>query len=481
MKGKNNLFKILGMFLLVVIALTWLLKGATFNEGTITLAETLQPVGLWGVFSYLWDYSYFIVAGVFFLVVGGFYGVLNKTNVYQQMLMKIAKKFKGKETVFMILTIVFFALLSAITGATVVMYVIIPLFVSILLMLNYDRLTALAATVGATLVGLVAGLLGETNAAVYLKTTNLLTATNNSIFDMKDFGSFAIYRLLVLVLGVIALVYFLMKYADDNKLPKKAVNKEYDDMFLVKEEKTSKPAWPMVVVFGLVVLISFLSTYAWDVIGVNFFTEITQKIMAWKLNGFPLLQNIIGNIGAFGLWSLRDLMLIMIIASVILILVYKIKWTEAFKVFADSALKMVPVVLLIWMISTILLITFSHPFYLNITDWLLGMSKNFNAVVVAISSIINSALLTEGFYTAQFTLPAMVGVYGAKSADMIALTSQLFNGLTMFVVPTSTTLIVGLYYLEIPFVEWLKFIWKYLVMLLVIIAVVLVLMNANVF
>ena len=481
MKGKNNLFKILGMFLLVVIALTWLLKGATFNEGTISVAETLQPVGIWGVFSYLWDYSYFIVAGVFFLVVSGFYGILNKTNVYQKMLMKVAKYFKGKETTFMIITVVFFALLSALTGATVVMYIIIPLFVSILLTLNYDKLVALSATVGATLVGLVAGLFGETNAAVYLKTTNLLSGANADIFAMKDFGSFAIYRILVLVLGIIALVYFLMKYADDNKLPKKAVNKDYEDLFLVKEEKTTRPAWPMLVIFGLVVLISFLATYAWDVIGVTFFTEITKNIMEWELNGFPLLQNIIGNIGAFGLWSLRDLMIIMVIASVILVLVYKIKWTEAFSAFGKSALKMVPAVLLIWIISTILLIAFSHPFYLTITDWLLGMSKGFNVVIVALSSVINSALLTEGFYTAQFTLPALVGTYGAKSAEMIALTSQLFSGLAMFVVPTSTTLIVGLYYLEIPFVEWLKFIWKYLVMLLVIIAVVLILMNANVF
>ncbi len=115
------------------------------------------------------------------------------------------------------------------------------------------------------------------------------------------------------------------------------------------------------------------------------------------------------------------------------------------------------------------------------TDWLVGLTKGFNGVIVAVVAVVNTVLFSEGLYSSQFTLPALLAVYGKEHATMLALIGQVFSGITMLVAPTSAMLVVGLYYLNIPFVDWLKFIWKYLLVLVAIAAVVLLLAGYKVF
>ena len=47
---------------------------------------------------------------------------------------------------------------------------------------------------------------------------------------------------------------------------------------------------------------------------------------------------------------------------------------------------------------------------------------------------------------------------------------SLYN-FTMILAPTSVGLVIGLYYLDIPYNKWFKFIWKTLLALFVIIVV----------
>ena len=64
----------------------------------------------------------------------------------------------------------------------------------------------------------------------------------------------------------------------------------------------------------------------------------------------------------------------------------------------------------------------------------------------------------------------------AEFYQIIGLISRTMYGLVMFIAPTSLLLVGGLTYLNISYKEWLKYIWKYLIQVLVIALLVMVIM-----
>ena len=98
-----------------MMLLTWILPAAYYS-GTYVDQGRVQ-MGLFDLFSYpMTSISYFGYIAAFVLVVGGFYGVLNKIGAYRTMLDKLVAKFKGKEVVVLSIIMVLIALLTSICG-----------------------------------------------------------------------------------------------------------------------------------------------------------------------------------------------------------------------------------------------------------------------------------------------------------------------------------------------------------------------------
>lgn len=466
MKENNKIFKILGIVLLVVIALTWLIPGAQFDGKAITVGDTVSPAGLWNVLAYLMDFSFFMLSGLFLLVVAGFYGVMNKTDVYQNVVRKIAKFMKGKELVFIAFSILFFGGITAVTGLILPLFVLVPFFISIILVMNFDKLTAISATVLASVIGLIGGLFGYNNAYAFLQNVGIENVYTNILG-----------RGLVLALGLIALFGYIVYHAKVNKLPKKTALKENEDLFLVKESKTKQKAWPLIVI-GLVVslIVIVAPTPSWDILGYKGFGEFYNKMIEFKVNGYPLFANLLGNgsIQAFGSWTVNDLIILLVIASLVVALIYKVKLSEALVAFTEAAKKMVPAMLIVWLIYLIVIIAAKHPFYVTSVDYLFSIVKSFNIGTIALASTVSGALFAEGMYAAQFTLPAANLAYSSQAA-LMAVTSQMFSALSLIFAPTSIMLVVSLYYLDVPYTKWLKYVWKFLIVMLVIVTAVILL------
>ena len=472
MKGKNNIFKVLGILLLLVIALTWLIPGAQFDGNAFVFDNTVNPVGVWSPITYLLGVNFAFMGGIFILLVAGFYGVLNQTNVYQTLVKGIAKKFKGKEKVLLIAVLVLFALLTATTGIFLPLFIIIPFFISLILAMNYDRLTAVTATVGASLVGLVGGLYG------YNGTYAFIQGAGASDVHLNIW-----YRVIVLVLAVAALITYVILHAKNNALPKKTALKENDDIFLVKETKTKQAKWPVALVLVATFLLVVLGTATtWDIVKFDWFTKSYEAIMGYKIAGYPIFANILGqgSIQPFGSWGVTDLAILILIATLVVTLVSKIKFWDAYDAFAAAMKKMIPAALLVWLAYMVLLITANHAFFATASNWLFGLFKSFNFAVVGLSGMVGGSFFLEGIYSAQFTMPVALQSY-SSDASIIALTTQLFSNFALLFAPTSMLLIVTLYYLDVPYSHWLKYIWKFLVILLVIITVVLLLAVFKVF
>ena len=72
--------------------------------------------------------------------------------------------------------------------------------------------------------------------------------------------------------------------------------------------------------------------------------------------------------------------------------------------------------------------------------------------------------LSGTYYAAMF----------AGSTKVLAIIYQAMFGLVSFFAPSSAILMIGLSYLGIPYKDWMKYIWKFLVAMLLVIIIVLI-------
>ena len=74
MKKKYGLFKVLAVMLFFIVALTYVVKDRSGAKTFLALGDVFL--------NYLQSFYYFFDTALFILVVGGFYGVLNKIPAY---------------------------------------------------------------------------------------------------------------------------------------------------------------------------------------------------------------------------------------------------------------------------------------------------------------------------------------------------------------------------------------------------------------
>ena len=83
---EHNLFKVIGASILIAVLLTWILPTTDFQYSLVSDGSKSQ-VGIFDLFKYPnSSVSYFGNVVVYILVIGGFYGVLNKIGAYRKLL-----------------------------------------------------------------------------------------------------------------------------------------------------------------------------------------------------------------------------------------------------------------------------------------------------------------------------------------------------------------------------------------------------------
>ena len=138
MKKKYSLLLALLASLLFIAILTWIIPSGSYSYGTFTKGE-IAPLGIGDLLKIpLWTFSTIFQFTLIFLVIGGFYGVLNKTSVYSNLVESVSKKFKKKPQVFLIITVVSLALLSSVMGGISYLFLLVPFFVFSITTLFYD-------------------------------------------------------------------------------------------------------------------------------------------------------------------------------------------------------------------------------------------------------------------------------------------------------------------------------------------------------
>lgn len=468
---KNSVIKAIVITFLIYVLLSWIVPGGTFVGGVLS-NKTTSPVGISDIIFYPFSTfmtSIFALIGIVILLIGGLYGVMNKTGAYQNLVEATTNKFKGKETKFLVISILVFAILASLTTLTLPLLVLVPFFIAVILSLGYNKMTAMLSTVGAILVGNMGTVFGYNYGGYsYLK----------YFFDLKTTESI-LYKVILFVLLTGVLLFYVIKTSKIAKPEKKSskkketVSEEKEILLYKKDEKTKKGFMPLVIVVLVAFVVGMVAMYNWSGalnVDKTIFMTWYENITNVKLNGYPIFANILGTVPPFGQWSNYEFAMLLVILIIVIGFIYNLSVKDTFESVVEG-MKEVLYAAVIAVLANILFVVImtsinnGAPVFTNtIYNLLFKMTKGLNAITMSIVSIVGSIGFNDFPYFVNSVYTPVSSLYASNFKE-VAYIMQAMHGFTMMLVPTSVGLVVGLQLLGISYKEWLKENWKLLLSL----------------
>lgn len=459
---KNNTLKVLLIAILFTFLLTWILPITYYNGGLFT--DTRYPVGLFDMFNYpTLTLYYFGQMVLYVLAVGAFYGVFNKTGVYRKICDKIAKLFEGKEFIFYPVVVTLLSVIVAFCGFSYELIFLLPLLTNIILLMKHDKVTVALTVIGSIAVGFMGSIFAKDISYTYME---ILGVTYTDLIW---------YRVIMLVLGIAALVFNIIYRIKKMEFKKDDTEKELlAEKIDVKTKKGKVRAnWPAIVVFDLILVLMIISTL--DFVGafnVTVFQTFHTKVMQFAIKDYAIFAKVLGSTmqnGYLGNWSNVEFTTIMVLATIVLAMIYRIKVSDIFDGYKEGAKKFALSALLMVLAYTVLITTSNHPIILTILKPLMSITNGFNSVTLSVSMFIAGIFNVDAYYTSAFLLPyAMSVVTDTTLYPLVAFMAQAMQGLVMLVAPTSIVLLGVVAYLKMNYTVWIKNVWKFFLEVLLI-------------
>ena len=259
-----------------------------------------------------------------------------------------------------------------------------------------------------------------------------------------------------------------------------AKNEDNGYHLLVPAEVDGKrTTWPITLLFTLLFVLMVLAFIPWGETGFNvpFFQNVTDAVLEFELFGFPIFAKLLGNVVAFGEWSVNQLFLPMALTLLLLVVIYKVKFNDVLDGFVAGVKKAAVPALVGVAMYTILVIVTYHPYQLTIYKAILGLTKGFNIATTTLVSLLAAVFNSDPIYTAQSYLPYYVSVVtNADNYPLVGIIYQAIYGFTSLFAPTSLILMATLSYLKVNYLDWLKTAWKLLLELFVVLLIVFIIL-----
>ena len=522
---KHDLIKIAFCMIILSLILTWIIPQGYFNAGEL-VKNDITRIGFFDFFTYgLLGMYYFTVLVTFLFVLGGFYQFLSKLGAYQKLTDSIAKKVKGKEILFSLIISFIFAGLASIVNEYIVIIAFMPFIVTICSKLNMDKISTFVTTFGSLLVGIlgttistkivgmnvqylqvkytdnllekillfaIAFIIYSLFNIIYMKKTMVDNKEKKTIIGffiaLVDIGLLVLlatikmvyfYILLgVSVVGLVAYIVYTVKFAkkDNKKVSKKADNKKTkkevkvivsEDLFANEIKDTKSSIIPLVIVGILLVLVTILAYIPWaTVFNVDWFTKALEWVKNTQLFGVPVFSYVLGNVTEFGAWDIFGVQIVMLLSVLVLQICYRVSINTVIESFAEGFKKISKLVVILLLVYVVLEFAVMYPVIPTILDKILG--TKFNVFTTALSGIITSLFTCEYQYSMNLVYSYFASAY-ASNLSVVSIILQSMFGLVSFFAPTSAMLFVGLSYMDIPYKDWMKYIWKFIIIMLVVI------------
>lgn len=268
MKKYHTLF-VVAITILVVVLLTWILP-ITYYSGGLIEGERVQA-GIISTTTYgLYTFYNFIYVFLALLLIGGLYGILNKTSAYRVLLDKIVKHVKNHKVLYLILVVLILSIMVAFTGLTYEMLIFLPFIAAVVLLLGYDKIVAAMITVGSVSVGVIGSLFSSS-----------IVGKLNTVLESTTYNDLIIPKAIILVICAAVLIVNVILRA------RKSETKEVvEESFLVPKKVVGKKpkVWPLVTILTIGAVVMLLASIDWSgAFNVTFFDEALTKVLAWPI------------------------------------------------------------------------------------------------------------------------------------------------------------------------------------------------------
>ena len=480
MKKKYGLFKVLAILILLVVVATYFFEGRDGSIQILALGDVLL--------NYIQSFYYFFDTAIFILIVGGFYGFLNRVPAYKKLVKMIANKVSTKSMVFVIISTIVFALLSSLTGFNLLLLLFIPFVVSIILLLGYDKLVALSATIGGSLVGIIGGIfftLRDSNTGQFVTFDKFVGLESNWV------NVFPRVLLLVVVTGL--LIFYIVshvKKVNDGKVNYKLTKS--DNLFIEVKDRTGKVikdtvtkvnTIPLIVTLILLLIILILGYFNWNgLFEIKCFNDFHTWLTGIKIGDYVVYNILFSpSITAFGTWAglgnYMVAMFIVIIIMIVLMLIYRIKFEDAMDGFVLGLKKMLYPTMVAMLAYCVLVCVFNNGFMETLVTTI-GDKVGNNVVIHSLVTLVGSIFNVDVYYISTSVFNNIINnLTDSANLSIYSVMFQSVYGLVQLFGPTSILLIIGLSYLEVPYKSWLKYIWRFIVELIIVILLVLMLVS----
>ena len=470
---KHSLTKILGILLVLLLIVSYILPGRQEIVSRIGIADPLLD----NLSIVLQNFSYIII---FALAVGGFYGVLNKTGSYKKLLDNIVTKAKPLGKKFIYLVIILFAVITSMTGMTVPLFAFIPFVVAIILLLGYDKLVALTATIGSIVVGYIGGVFVN-----FVNPNTYGTNTYEEFVGLETKFANTFPKLLLLFAGIALLIYFVNKHIKAVEEKKVKYELTEDSELLISEVKGNYKdikTWPLITILSLMFVILVIGIIPWNsLFGITVFTDFHKWLTGLSIKEFAVVPNIISSgLPALGEWTASGnpmavyvyATMLLIFVTFILALVNRVKLDDAVDNFVEGNKKMLPATIVITIAYTVLVCAFNNGFL----ELLITKYGKFNYGISSLLAFLGCILNVDSTWIIAGAFSPIVNLITDESIyASVAMLLQGIYGIALLVGPTSLILIIALTYFDVPYTTWIKYIWRFILSLVILVALVTVL------
>lgn len=502
---KRNLIKVIGISFLIFFVLSWIIPVGTYSGGELE-TNGIDPVGLIDFIqtplSAIVTFALYVVV---FAVIGGFYGVIEEIGILDKISKTWALKFEGKESSFLVISIIIFTLLSSFTGLVIPLFIVVPLFAAAIFKMGYDKITALAATVGGILVGSIGSIYGF-NITGYTK--NLLSLDMNN----QVWARVVIFVLLTIVLCVTVVKSSkrqskiakkedvkeakISKPSKEVKQEKSEVKKEskknnkksnkktntknlavVSNVKKVKDTKNINTI-PFKVVFILMLIIAFVGMYNWYYsFDIKVFGDLHEAVMGVKINKFAIFEHLLSGANQFGYWSNMDFAALVTFTAFVISLIYRLKFGEFIEAFILGFKKWLPTALYAGLANVILVILYqtlqsgSGNLVETINGTIFGWADGFNPFITGLAAFIGSFFFNDLYYLLA-SMSSTITKFDSSSIKVAGVLVQSVYSVAMMLFPTSVALIAGLSIFDVKYGNWIKYIWRFALISLLLVLLV---------
>lgn len=462
--SKYSLLKAIGIAFLIFAVLSWIIPAGTISSGTYTKnTDGTIPVGLFGLFSNpLYSFGIFAQYFLLLLSIGGLYGVLNKTGVYTKIVDNFGSCVEKHKKLWLIVITFLLALISSIVGNQIVLFILVPFFVAVLMKGGFNKVTSIAATAGAIIIGVAGSIFGNDVIYISFFKTEVFTGTITKV----------IYFVLITTL------YVLFLLLQNKMLSKKRKKLDIKDLDIFKSEEiplyekneSNKSTVPLIIMSIILLLIVFIGCINWTyTFDVSFFTELDTKI-----NDISWLPKVFGTLPVIGYFGNYDVAAIILIFAFIIKWLYSIKFDEFIDAFKDGMKQMITPAVYAILASTIFAVMVNSSTGANISttisNSILGISDKFYVLTVTLLGFVGGFFFNDLAYLTN-SIYSLLATYGSASVTIMGILLQTGYAIAMLCLPVSVVLVAALKYLNVSYKEWMKYIYKFLLAMFVLVIV----------